>query len=131
MAKKTLKKHRNGLAHFEVCGECGKHGRIVFPDGRTGGEIGYKSEAGIVLQYAMLVDKFQNVDIFPERKLQHVLDEIQASTLTVSEPEGEVGWYFRKQLNTWNTAKLHQPNLNPADFHKVMTRLYDYRVFDN
>src|SRR3989344_5983055 len=122
-----MAERNDGLAHFEVC-SCGHHGRIVFPDGRTGGEIASKEESEYLLQYAMLVDKFQSVDIFPQRKLTQIQDEIEASTLVAS--KGQVGDYFRKQINTWNTGKLHQSNLNPGDFHKVMDRLYNYNAFE-
>lgn len=116
------------LAHFEVC-SCGQHGRIVFPDGRVGGEIASKEESSHLLQYAMLVDKFQSVDIFPEGKLQHIADEIEASSLPDSQEQ--VSDYSRKQINTWNTGKLHQPSINPADFHKVMEGLYHYNAFED
>ena len=116
----------DGLAHFEVC-SCGQHGRIVFPDGRTGGEIASKEEAPVLLQYAMLVDRFQGVDIFPQGKLNHILDEIDASMLPLKEEDNP---YFRKQINTWNTGKLHQPSINPIDLHKVMDRLYNYNAFE-
>lgn len=118
----------DGLAHFEVC-SCGKHGRIVFPDSRTGGEMASKNGAMVLLQYAMLVDKFQGVNIFPQGKLNHIADEIDASTLADS-LDDEVDGYFAKQINTWNTGKLHQPSINPADFHKVMDRLYNYNAFE-
>ncbi len=118
----------NGFAHFEIC-TCGKHGRIVFPDGRTGGEIASKEEFDYVLQYVMLVDKFQGVDIFPNGKLQHISDEVRTSTLPAT--NAEVSDYFKKLLNTWNQGKLHQPNLNPVDFHKVADKLWDYDAFDS
>lgn len=118
----------DGLAHFEVC-SCGQHGRIVFPDGRTGGEIASKTESIYLLQYVMLVDKFQSVDIFPNGKLRQIENEIEASSLPAT--EGQVGDYFRKQINTWNTGKLHQPSIDPADFHKVMDRLYNYNAFED
>lgn len=116
----------DGLAHFQIC-RCGHHGRIVFPDGRTGGEIASKEESNYLLQYAMLVDKFQSVDIFPNGKIQHIQDEIDSTSLPAS--DGLVSDYFRKQINTWNTGKLHQPSLNPEDFHKVMNSLWDYNAF--
>ncbi len=103
----------DGLAHFEIC-SCGQHGRVVFPDGRTGGEMASKEESIYLLQYAMLVDKFQGVDIFPEGKLGQIEAEIEASAIPASKKLA--GEYFRKQINTWNTSKLHQPNFNPADF---------------
>lgn len=117
----------DGIAHFQIC-SCGCHGRIVFPDGRTGGEIASKEESIYLLQYAMLVDRFQSVDIFPNGKLQHIQEEIDVSSLPDS--DDAVSNYFRKQINTWNTAKLHQPSINPGDFHKVMDALWGYRIGD-
>ena len=126
-----MAKQNDGLVHFEVCA-CGKHGRIVFPDGRTGGEISSKLESEQVLQYITLVERFTGTDIFPEIQpqagLRYLQEEIEASS--IRENEEDVSDYEKKELNTWNTAKLHQPNLNPADFHKVMERLWDYRVGD-
>ena len=118
----------DGLAHFQVC-DCSEHEKIVFPDGRAGGEIASKENAPVVLQYVVLVDKFQRVDIFPERKVQHIMDEIEASTLP--DKNSEVGAHTEKAIRTWNTAKAHQPNLNPADFHKVEDQWWHYRAYDD
>ena len=113
----------NELAHFQVC-SCGKHGRVVFTDGRTGGEIASKQESAYLLQYVMLVDGFQSINIFPARGLRQIEAEIEGSTLALLEEQVNV--YFRKEINTWNTAKLHQHKLNPADFHTVMDKLWHY-----
>lgn len=80
MAPTIVPLERPQLAHFQVC-KCGSHGRIVFPDGRTGGEIISKEDAEVVLQYVGLVHKFQSVDIFPGTGLSNLYDEINASTL--------------------------------------------------
>ncbi len=111
------------LAHFRVC-ECGQHGRIVFPDGRTGGEITSKEQSISVLQYSELVHVYQGLKIFPDEKTGHIQDEIFASTIPSA--DAMVSDHFRKVANTWNTAKLHQPGLNPEDFHKVADRLWHY-----
>ena len=118
---------KDDLPHFQIC-KCGSHGRIVFHDGRTGGEIMDKDSMDTVLQYTALVHNFQKSDIFPKgTKLNDLFNEIRASTLQQKNNNP----YFEKQINTWNTAKLHQPALNPEDFHKVMDRLYNYNAFDH
>lgn len=116
------------VAHFQMC-RCGQHGRIVFPDGRTGGEIASKEEIAAVLQYVMLVDKFQRIEIFPAGELRYIMSEVDSSTLVASNEQ--VSEYFRKEINTWNTAKLHQPALNPDDFHVVMEKLWSYSANDD
>ncbi len=116
----------DNLPHFQICG-CGKHGRVVFPDGRTGGEFASQAQGRLWMEYAALVDAFQNVDIFPEGKLQHLFEEIQISPLPDQiEPDA----YILKVVDTWNAAKLHQPSLNPVNFHHVMDRLWDYNAFE-
>ncbi len=116
---------RNGMAHFQLC-DCGKHGRVVFPDGRMGGEIASKEEADWSLQYAALVGDFQVVRIFSNYELGCLQAEIRASSLPTSTKE--VSENFRMVLDTWNWGKLHQPKLDPVDFHKVQERLWSYRA---
>lgn len=125
-----MAKQNDGLAHFEVC-YCGRHGRIVFPDGRTGGEIISRSgvEANYLFKFAMLADRFQNVVIFPQRQLLQVVAEIGDSTLPHSEEQLE--GHFRKQISTWNAAKLLQPNLNPASFHEIMGKMNEFSAFED
>lgn len=117
----------NTLPHFQLCC-CGKHGRVVFPDGRTSGEMFSKKEALIALQYASLVGGFQGVDIFPDGAEAVLVEEIEKSSLPKS--KSHVTDHTKKVFLTWNTAKLFQPSLNPDDFHEVDTKLWHYRAGD-
>ncbi len=113
-----------GSAHFQLC-DCGKHGRVVFPDGRTGGEVASKEDAVRYLQYAVLVGFYQTIDTILNYELADLKDELEASSLPAS--ANEVSEYLEKTLNTWNWGKLHQPKLDPADFHKVQEKLWFFR----
>ena len=118
----------DGLAHFILC-SCEQHGRIVFPDGRTSGEIGFKDEADLIMHYASLVNKFQSVDIFPEGKLLHISDEIEESKLPKTRTPTYN--YVGKEIDTWNAAKLLQSSLDPESYHIVMDKLWHYRAYDD
>ena len=117
-------KKPTGLVHFQLC-DCGKHGRVVFPDGRTGGEVASKEDAVRYLQYAILVGFYQTIGTISNYELADLKDELEASSLPAS--ANEVSEYFQKTLDTWNWGKLHQPKLDPADFHKVQEKLWFFR----
>lgn len=117
----------NILPHFQVC-SCGQHGRVVFQDGRTSGEMFSKEEALIDLQNATLVCRFQSVEIFPTDAVRALIEEIDASTLP--KYKSQVTDYKRKVFNTWNTAKLFQPALDPDQLHGVETSIWHYRAGD-
>lgn len=125
LTKTESAKAGDGLAHFVLC-SCGQHGRIVFPDGRTGGEIASKSNALTYMHYSALVHNNQKENIFSKDELNKILKEMETSAL----PDEVESGYFTLQINTWNSAKLSQPTLDPADFHKVMDALWNYREFE-
>lgn len=111
-------------ARLEIC-TCGKHGRIVFSDGRTGGEFYSQEDAHLAIHYASLAKGFDNVD---DQSVRKVVDAIDRCVLP--RHDSQVSEYSKKVIRTWNTAKLHNPNLNAEiDFHKIDDRLWHYNPF--
>lgn len=112
------------IACLEIC-SCGTHGRIVFSDGRRGGEFFSKQNAEIVLYYCRFANGFDGID---DPSLREVNNAINKSSLPMY--DRQVSDYFKKVVHTWNTAKLHNPNLNPERFHEMEERLWHYRAYD-
>ena len=110
------------LLKFELC-ECGKHGRVVFPDGRTGGEIFSKENAGYVLQYCALTGALSSDEL-------HTLHTAIDSS-TIHKHDVDVGLHSLKVFETWNIAKTYKPDLDPKKFHQIESFLWHYRAFDN
>jgi len=112
--------------NFVLCEKCEKHGMLVFSDGREGGEFCSKYDASLMLYCANLVGSFRDVE---NESFKAAKTAIENSTLPERIDEFN---FLKKVVNTWNTAKLHQPNLKTTDsFHTTMDSLWHYRMGDD